>query len=88
MASGWAADGAENAQIEDTINDAIARARRALPVGKSLAHCDDCGAPIPKARQQAMAGVRYCIQCQQSLEKKSQYTALYNRRGSKYSQLR
>ena len=26
MASGWAADGAENAQIEDTINDAIARA--------------------------------------------------------------
>ena len=40
MASGWAADGAENEQIEATINDAIAREKRALRQGESLTHCE------------------------------------------------
>nr|WP_144918554.1 MULTISPECIES: DksA/TraR family C4-type zinc finger protein [Moraxella] len=88
MASGWAADGAENEQIEATINDAIERAKRALPQGESLTHCEECDAPIPEARRLAMPGVRLCVHCQQSLEQHQQKVELFNRRGSKDSQLR
>lgn len=88
MASGWAADGAENEQIEATINDAIERAKRALPQGESLTHCEECDAPIPEARRLAMPGVRLCVSCQQSLEQHQQKVELFNRRGSKDSQLR
>ena len=88
MASGWAADGAENEQIEATINDAIERAKRALPKGESLTHCEECDAPIPEARRLAMPGVRLCVRCQQSLEQHQQKVELFNRRGSKDSQLR
>ena len=88
MASGWAADGAENEQIEATINDAIERAKRALPQGESLTHCEECDAPIPEARRLAMSGVRLCVRCQQSLEQHQQKVELFNRRGSKDSQLR
>ena len=88
MASGWAADGAENEQIEATINDAIERAKRALPQGESLTHCEECDAPIPEARRLAMPGVRFCVHCQQSLEQHQQKVELFNRRGSKDSQLR
>ena len=88
MASGWAADGAENEQIEATINDAIERAKRALPQGESLSHCEECDAPIPEARLLAMPGVRLCVRCQQSLEQHQQKVELFNRRGSKDSQLR
>jgi len=88
MASGWAADGAENEQIEATINDAIERAKRALPQGESLTHCEECDAPIPEARRLAMPGVRLCVRCQQSLEQHQKKVELFNRRGSKDSQLR
>ncbi len=88
MASGWAADGAENEQIEATINDAIERAKRALPQGESLTHCEECDAPIPEARRLAMPGVRLCVSCQQLLEQHQQKVELFNRRGSKDSQLR
>lgn len=88
MASGWAVDGAENEQIEATINDAIERAKRALPQGESLTHCEECDAPIPEARRLAMPGVRLCVRCQQSLEQHQQKVELFNRRGSKDSQLR
>ena len=88
MASGWAADGAENEQIEATINDAIERAKRALPQGESLTHCEECDAPIPEARRLAMRGVHLCVRCQQSLEQHQQKVELFNRRGSKDSQLR
>lgn len=88
MASGWAGDGAEHAQIEATINDAIERARRALPAGESLAFCDECDAAIPEARRQAIPGVRYCVACQQALEQQQHTVELFNRRGSKDSQLR
>ena len=88
MASGWAADGAENEQIEATINDAIERAKRALPQGESLTHCEECDSPIPEARRVAMPGVYLCVLCQQSLEQHQQKVELFNRRGSKDSQLR
>jgi len=32
--------------------------------------------------------VRYCVSCQQKIDKQQQSSSLYNRRGSKDSQLR
>ena len=40
MASGWAGDGAVQDQIQDSINDEVARARRNLPKGESLHFCE------------------------------------------------
>ncbi|HWJ04866.1 MAG TPA: DksA/TraR family C4-type zinc finger protein [Steroidobacteraceae bacterium] len=87
MATGWAGDGAVQQQIDDSIEDAIKRARAQLPAGPSLEHCEECGEPIPKARRQAVPGVRLCLACQSERDK-DQAFALYNRRGSKDSQLR
>ncbi|MCY4044170.1 MAG: DksA/TraR family C4-type zinc finger protein [Cellvibrionales bacterium] len=88
MATGWAHEGAVQEQIDATINDAVQSARTALPQGKSLTHCEECEKPIPVARQQAIVGVRYCVQCQELLEQEQQALELFNRRGSKDSQLR
>ena len=88
MAGGWSADGAEQEQIQATINDAIDRAKRALPTGESAYFCEECEVPIPEARRQAMPGVRYCVNCQEELEKHQKTVELFNRRGSKDSQLR
>ncbi len=54
MASGWANDDAVNEQINSTIEDAIARARGEIPRGESLDECEECGAPIPQARREAI----------------------------------
>ncbi|WP_296402152.1 DksA/TraR family C4-type zinc finger protein [Psychrobacter sp.] len=88
MAGGWARDGAEHDQMDATINDALERARRALPKGESLAFCDECGDRIPEARRQALPGVEHCVKCQSELEAQFRTQELYNRRGSKDSQLR
>lgn len=92
MAGGWASDGAEHEQIEATINDAIERAKRALPQGTTLAdsseYCEECDAPIPLARRQAIKGVQYCVACQTKIESEQKSVELFNRRGSKDSQLR
>ena len=88
MASGWAGDNAVQDQIQDSINDEVARARRNLPKGESLTHCEECGEEIPQARREALPGVRLCIACQQEADEEQQSVALYNRRGSKDSQLR
>lgn len=61
MASGWANDDAVNEQINSTIEDAIARARGEIPRGESLDECEECGAPIPQARREAIPGVRYAF---------------------------
>ncbi len=45
MASGWANDDAVQQQIDSTIDDAVARARRDIPTGESLT---ECGEPIRK----------------------------------------
>ena len=88
MASGWANDDAVNEQINSTIEDAIARARGEIPRGESLDECEECGAPIPQARREAIPGVRLSIHCQQEKDlQKPAYTG-YNRRGSKDNQLR
>ena len=88
MAGGWSKDGAVQDQIDASVDDAIKLARSRLPVGKSLTHCEECGEPIPEARQQAIPGVRFCVTCQEELDEKQEAIALYNRRGSKDSQLR
>lgn len=87
MASGWAHDDAVQEQIDSTINDAVSRARRALTHGDSAEECEACGEAIPEARRQALPGVQYCVHCQQKRDKQ-QADSLYNRRGSKDSQLR
>lgn len=88
MASGWAADGAVQDQIDSTVEDAVQRARKALGHGESLRYCCQCGEEIPEARRNALTGVRYCLQCQAELDKHHATHSDYNRRGSKDSQLR
>ena len=88
MATGWAGDGAVQDQIDATVKDAIKRARAQLPKGPSLSHCEECEAPIPEARRQALPGVRLCVVCQQALDQANRAAAGFNRRGSKDSQLR
>ena len=58
MASGWANADDVNEQINSTIEDAIARARGESPRGESLDECEECGAPSPQARREAIPGVR------------------------------
>ncbi|WP_171455039.1 DksA/TraR family C4-type zinc finger protein [Serratia marcescens] len=88
MASGWAADGAVQDQIDSTVDDAVQRAREALGHGESERYCQECGEPIPEARRKALKGVRFCVACQAEQDKKHAAASLYNRRGSKDSQLR
>ncbi|MBH5329637.1 DksA/TraR family C4-type zinc finger protein [Eikenella sp. S3360] len=88
MAGGWAPDGAEQAQIDANLDDALAAARQNLPSGESARECDECGEPIPEARRQALPGVRLCIDCQEEADKQQQFRLAYNRRGSKDSQLK
>lgn len=88
MATGWAGDGAVQQQIDDSIEDAIKRARAQLPTGPSLTHCEECGEEIPAARREAVPGVRLCLACQDERDREQVAVSLYNRRGSKDSQLR
>lgn len=88
MAVGWTDDDAVLDQIQDTVNDEIHRARRNVPQGESLLYCEECGEEIPEARRKAMPGVRLCVDCQEEADKQNKAVILYNRRGSKDSQLR
>lgn len=88
MATGWAGDGAVQDQIDATVNDGVQRARQQLRQGPGLERCEECDAPIPAARRQAVPGVRLCVACQQARDAEQRGASLYNRRGSKDSQLR
>lgn len=88
MAGGWSSDGAVQDQIDATIEDAVQRARSALPRGKSLVNCEECNAVIPKARREAVPGVRLCVGCQSEADKELVNHSGFNRRGSKDSQLK
>ena len=85
MAGGFANDGALQHQIDATIDNAVTRVRRQLPQGESRRRCEECDAAIPEARR---AAVRLCIRCQEQADAGAAEFALYNRRGSKDSQLR
>ena len=88
MANGWAGDDAVNEQIEDSLKDEVRRARSNVPCGESLHYCEECGDEIPLARRQALPGVRLCVDCQSEADKERHAASLYNRRGSKDSQLK
>ena len=87
MAGGWTRDGAVQDQIDDSVTDAVLRARALMPHGDSAEECDDCGEPIPKKRRKALPGVRTCVACQSTRDQSVQHSVI-NRRGSKDSQLR
>ena len=87
MAGGWTRYGAVQDQIDDTVKDAVLRARALTPAGDSAEDCDECGEPIPPKRRAALPGVRTCVACQSERDKMVQHSAI-NRRGSKDSQLR
>ncbi len=88
MAGGWSKDGAIQDQIDASIEDAVKQVRDKTPKGESLTHCQDCGDEIPAARREAIKGVRRCVQCQEDVDKNEAHNTLFNRRGSKDSQLR
>lgn len=88
MGTGWAGDGAVQDQIDATVEDGIKRARSRLRQGPGLTHCEECDAPIPEARREAVPGVRLCVACQEEKDAEEQAQSGYNRRGSKDSQLR
>lgn len=88
MATGWAGDGAVQDQIDATVDDAVQRARQQLRKGPGLTHCEECDVPIPAARRKAVPGVRLCVACQEAQDAEQRSANLYNRRGSKDSQLR
>lgn len=88
MAGGWSRDGAVHDQIDASVEDAVSAVRGRLPKGESLTHCEECEAEIPQARREAIPGVRLCVQCQEEIDKENKAAGLFNRRGSKDSQLR
>lgn len=88
MAVGWARDDAVQEQIDATVESAVLLARKRLPAGESLMHCEECEEEIPEARRNALPGVRCCIRCQSEREKQEKTVEFYNRKGSKDSQLR
>ena len=87
MATGWAPDGAVQDQIDDTITDAVQRARARLPTGESPTHCITCGEEIPQPRRHALPGVRTCVPCQSERDARPDPTTP-NRRANKDSQLK
>ncbi len=88
MATGWAPEGAVQEQIDASVESAVERARSRMPVGESLTHCEDCEEEIPLGRRQAVPGVRCCVKCQSLRDEEDARTSMYNRRGSKDSQLK
>ena len=89
MAVGWSRDGDVQEQIDATVKSGVELARSRLAGGESLTHCEECGSLIPDARRKAIPGVRLCIGCQSELEKGQKKSfALFNRAGSKDSQLK
>jgi len=88
MAGGFTKDGAVQEQIDASLDDEVTRIRNQLPHGESAIECDECGNKIPKARREAMPGVRLCVSCQEVVDAEQSAFVGYNRRGSKDSQLR
>lgn len=88
MAGGWTRDGAVQDQIDASVESEVARARSRLAQGEGLSHCEECGEEIPAARRRALPGVRRCVACQSADDQRNRAQSLYNRRGSKDSQLK
>ncbi|GAA4223408.1 DksA/TraR family C4-type zinc finger protein [Sagittula sp. NFXS13] len=89
MAGGWSRDGAENEQMEASIQEELERMKlRRAPVGESLMDCAECGEEIPEKRRVALPGVKFCVDCAAERQGRDVRQSSYNRRGSKDSQLK
>lgn len=88
MAGGWTRDGAVQEQIDDSVTDAVARARARLPAGPGEIYCIECGDEIPEARRKALPGVTTCVACQEAIDRRPVPGNGINRRGNKDSQLK
>jgi len=88
MAGGWSRDGAVQEQIDATVASEVARARSRFAGGESLRFCEECEEAIPEARRRAVPGVRLCVRCQEEADEEIRRAELFNRRGSKDSQLK
>jgi len=89
MAVGWSRDGDVHQQMDATVESGVQLARSRLSEGESATQCEACGSVIPDARRKAIPGVRLCVSCQSELEKgEKKAFALFNRAGSKDSQLK
>lgn len=64
MAVGWSKDGEVQDQIDNTVEEGLDRVRRRMPSGESLEFCEACRREIPRARREAIPGVRLCVACQ------------------------
>ncbi|WP_420383714.1 DksA/TraR family C4-type zinc finger protein [Novosphingobium sp.] len=87
MANGWGPDDGVQTQIDDTVADAVKRARVMMPAGEGTDMCEDCGETIPPRRRAALPGTRTCVACQSTRDAAIRSVGI-NRRGSKDSQLR
>ncbi|WP_339694386.1 TraR/DksA C4-type zinc finger protein [uncultured Parasphingorhabdus sp.] len=73
--------------LEDTIADAVKRARVDMPSGEAAKYCAECGDEIPEARRRVLPATRICVVCQSARDADRTNVGI-NRHGSKYSQLR
>lgn len=62
-------DVADRAQMEAASLARFHEVKPKVAVFPSATHCNECGEPIPKARQLAVKGVQFCIECQTFMEK-------------------
>ena len=74
--------------MQEWVKDEVGRWRGTLAKGEGLHGCEECGEPVPEARRKALPGVRLCVAGQEEADKDQRAVSLYNRRGSKDSQLR
>lgn len=54
-----------NMNAERALRDQLAK-QRSQP---SAEFCEECGEDIPKARQEAIPGVQFCVYCQTKMER-------------------
>ena len=87
MAVGFTQDGAVQDQIDDTVNDAVLKARAGLVCHNVTEYCVDCDEIIPAVRRKAIPNVECCIGCQSKRESSAVFSGM-NRKASKDSLLR
>jgi RNA polymerase-binding transcription factor DksA len=66
----------------------LAADRGQPPIGASLTHCEEGEIAIPRARREAIPGIRLCIGCQTEIDKQQSDLNRHNRRAGKDNQLR
>ena len=69
MAVGWSKDGEVQDQIDSTVEEGLARVRRDMPSGESHESCEACHRELPRARREAVPGVRLCVACQREQDR-------------------